>query len=111
MGLDPDGHRTMIQQPEPLNFATLSARVSRFYPAAAARRGEQGDLHMRLLVDEAGTATDCTVTAASQVSRITTNACEHFTQEALFLPALDAAGRPMKSFYATSILFRMQPRR
>jgi hypothetical protein len=110
-GLDAAAHRTMIQQAEALNYRDLAARVSRYYPAAAAMRGEQGNLHMRMLVDENGTATDCTIVATTQASRITTKACEHFTQEALFLPALDAAGRPMKSFYTTAILFRMQPRR
>lgn len=62
---------------------------------------------MRMMVDEAGTATNCTITAASETNHITTNACEAFTQEALFLPALDAEGKPMKSFYASDILFRM----
>ncbi|WP_162301926.1 energy transducer TonB [Croceibacterium ferulae] len=107
-GLDRAAHATMIQAPEPLNFEDLSRRIQRYYPLAARMRGEQGNLHMRMLVDEAGIATDCTITAASETSRITTNACEQFTAEGLFLPALDAAGKPMKSFYATSILFRMQ---
>jgi len=106
-GLDAEAHRTMIQQPEPLNLHDMARRVSRYYSLAARMRGEQGNLHMRMLVDEAGTATDCTITAASDNSRIITNACEQFTAEGLFLPALDADGKPMKSFYATSILFRM----
>lgn len=107
-GLDLAAHRTMIQAPEALNYADLSARISRYYPQAAAMRGEQGNLHMRMLVDETGTATDCTIVATTQADHITTRACEHFTQEALFLPALDEGGRPMKSFFTTAILFRMR---
>jgi hypothetical protein len=109
-GLDPEAHRTMIRSPEALNFDDLSKRIARYYPLVARMRGEQGNLHMHMLVDEQGRATDCTIIAASETNSITTNACEQFTSEGLFLPALDANGKPMKSFYTTSILFRMGPR-
>lgn len=43
-GLDQAAHRTMIQRPEALNIDDLVERVQRYYPAAAVRRGEQGNL-------------------------------------------------------------------
>ncbi|WP_126665493.1 energy transducer TonB [Croceibacterium ferulae] len=108
-GLDPIAHQTMIQRPKLQNAEALVTKVQQNYPLAAVMRNEQADLHMRMLVDEAGTASDCTVIAGSRNDRITTDACELFANEAVFLPALDTTGKPMTSFFTTSILFRLHP--
>ena len=88
-------------------MATIGERIARYYPAAAIMREEQGNLHVRVLVDETGAATDCVVSAATTIQKLNTDACWRITQQARFQPALDAQGRPMKSFYATRILFRV----
>ncbi|WP_161792395.1 energy transducer TonB [Croceibacterium mercuriale] len=107
-GLDEAAHRTLTQSPRwtGRDLADLARQVQRGYPRAALRRGEQTDLHLRVLVDEAGTATDCTIIDTTN-SSITANVCDFFRTAGAFSPALDASGRPIKSFYTSWIVYRL----
>lgn len=105
-GLDRDKHLTMTRPATADNFPEIARAVAQGYPRAALRMREQANLHLRLLVDEQGAISDCRVTDMTQTQNISTTACDDFARLARFEPALDAAGQPMKSFYATNILFR-----
>ncbi|WP_161792438.1 energy transducer TonB [Croceibacterium mercuriale] len=105
-GLDAAAHRTMTRAPQAPDFSRAARAIQQSYPSAAIARGEQANLHVRVLVDETGAAGDCTAVAATRTN-ITTTACRHLTRDIRFLPALDAAGNPMKSFHTVNILFRI----
>lgn len=106
-GLDAAAHRTMTRAAKAEDFSRAARAIQQNYPSAAIARGEQADLHVRVLVDERGTVTDCTTIAATRTEKITTTACQHFMNDTRFVPALDAAGNPMKSFHTVNILFRI----
>jgi hypothetical protein len=106
-GLDAAAHRTMSRAAKAPDFARAARAIQQSYPSAALARGEQANLHVRVLVDETGAAGDCTTVAATRTNNITTSACRHLTRDIQFLPALDAAGNPMKSFHTVNILFRI----
>lgn len=106
-GLDAVAHRTMTRTAKAPDFTRAARAIQQSYPSDALARGEQANLHVRVLVDETGTPTDCITIAATRTDHITTTACRHLTNGLTFLPALDAAGNPMKSFHTVNILFRI----
>lgn len=107
-GLDEATHRTLSRSPQAdgLDMAEIARAMQAAYPKAAVRRGEQTSIHLRVLVDEAGTGTDCTSIDTTS-SSINADACAHFMAPGGFSPALDASGRAIKSFYTTSVIFHL----
>jgi len=106
-GLDRDKQLTLTRRATADNLPEVARAIQRAYPVSAVRRGEQANLHLRMIVDEAGAVSDCAVTDVTQTQNIITAACLEFARLAQFQPALDAAGQPVKSFYTTMIFYRI----
>jgi TonB family protein len=67
------------------------------YPVSSLRRGAQGTVTMRLLVDTLGKASDCTVMISAGDEDLDTTACRKFISRARYEPAtLD--GKPVDSY-------------
>ncbi|KUO55470.1 MAG: hypothetical protein APF82_02645 [Sphingomonadales bacterium BRH_c42] len=105
-GLDLERHRTAMRLPIWTNDAVIWERVRRRYPDRAARIGEQAVFRLRAIVDEAGLVAECTMLEATIVQKLESPACESM-RNARFEPALDLQGRPMRSFYLTTISYRI----
>ena len=67
------------------------------YPDQAMRENASGTTGMMLLVDQAGTLKDCMVEEASGIATLDAMACGILLERAKFKPALDAAGKPVRS--------------
>lgn len=67
------------------------------YPAAAVAARLEGDVRMMLDVDVAGKVTNCVVTETSLVKSLDVAACALMRSNGQFQPALDSAGKPVKS--------------
>lgn len=69
------------------------------YPSSALLANEQGVVHFRLAVDQAGKVTGCTVLKSSGSKALDTTTCEILTARAVFRPARDSAGQAIVGSY------------
>jgi hypothetical protein len=100
-GFDSQAHRTLTRRAAPAgNPGSWLSTAD--YPAAMLRAGRSAAVHFRLMIDEAGAPTDCVVQTAvgSGFDELT---CRLLRKRARFTPALDAQGRPIPSFFASSV--------
>lgn len=105
-GLDLDRHRDARRLPVWTNRDAIVKRIVSKYPGTALRTGEQGILKMRVMIDDAGNVTGCELERATSAEAIESPACKEM-QNAQFEAALDRDGKPMNSYYATTIIYRM----
>lgn len=105
-GLDAEQHKTALSRPRWINQDKIVRKIMERYPLSARGIGEQGIMRLRVNVSEAGSVENCVVIKATTTKKLESPACEVMT-EAQFEPALDAAGKPMKSYFVTSITYKM----
>lgn len=103
-GLDPARHTTLTRMPSWTNQAEVTKRIVQSYPRGALRYGRQGVFALRVLVDDQGKVTKCTVIDATINTALDSPACKAMG-DAQFEPALDKDGTPMPSFYTTRIVY------
>jgi TonB family protein len=77
------------------------------YPSQSLRQGEDGSTRFILLVDEAGQVKDCMVEKSSGIASLDAQACIVVVKRARFHPALDSAGKPIRSTWSTTVRFRL----
>jgi TonB family protein len=77
--------------------------TSSSYPKAALDKDETGLAKVRILIDAAGTPTDCTVVRASGSSSLDATTCRLFMKNIRFKPATDAGGNALRSVYVMSV--------
>lgn len=107
-GLDLERHRDARRLPEWTNGDKVVKQIVSQYPAKALWAGEQGVLRMRVMLNEAGAVTDCHLERATKLESLNSPACKEM-QRATFAPALDRDGKAMPSYYATTIVYRVNP--
>jgi TonB family protein len=105
-GLDPERHVTAQTRPFWNNQDVIVRRIQREYPAEAARIGEQGIMRMRVIVSAEGTVESCTILKSTQTEELESPACK-MMKNATFDPARDAAGVPFRSYFVTSITYKL----
>lgn len=103
-GLDFEQYRTATRRPKWTNVDALTRRIQAAYPTNAVERGEQGIMRMRVIVSPQGTVEDCAIVKATETDELESPACK-LMRNAVFEPALDATGQPMRSLYVTSITY------
>ncbi len=103
-GLDLTQHKTMQRGPRWTNLNSVIRRFVSEYPTAALRGGEQGAVRFVVIVDETGTPVECRQSDATDLEKLKSPACKEMMR-ATFEPALDAEGKPMRSYYATKIRY------
>jgi len=78
------------------------------YPWEALTRRQQGTVQFLLLIDEKGQVAACHVLSASGVPALDAMGCQVIQTRARFKPALDSAGKPIRSSYVTPpVMWRM----
>lgn len=105
-GLDPERHVTAQTRPRWTNQDVIARRIQREYPAEALRVGEQGIMRMRVIVSAEGMVESCTILKATQTEELESPACK-MMKNARFDPARDAAGAAFRSYYVTSLTYKM----
>jgi TonB family protein len=78
------------------------------YPSQAVREEDTGTAAVLLLVDETGKVADCLLKKTSGNASLDAMTCIAFIKRARFKPALDAAGKPMKTTFYQSVSWRIQ---
>lgn len=104
-GLDVAQHLAATRRPQWNNEMEIARRLQAQYPAAALRQGVQAILRLRVIVGVDGKVEKCQIDAAT-TNELESPACREM-ENAEFEPALDAEGQPFRSYYATSIIYRV----
>ena len=77
------------------------------YPAEALQRGEQGRVHIAVLVSQEGRVTDCGITQPSGSHALDLATCRAIRERARFLPARDEERQPARGGALASVEWRI----
>lgn len=105
-GYDPKVVATLSRPVAPSNNPATWL-TSNDYPSDALSKGQNGLVQFRLDVDEAGKILDCHVLARTRPDAFADLTCRLVERRARLLPALDAAGKPVKGYFITRVWFRV----
>jgi len=73
------------------------------YPGQSLGEGKEGRVGFVMMVDETGAPKDCMVDETSGNASLDAQGCVLLLKRAKFKPALDAAGKPVRSVYSSGI--------
>lgn len=77
------------------------------YPMRMILTGQQGLVQFRLMVSEDGKPTSCHIQRSTRPQEFDDAVCRSLMKRARFTPALDADGKPMPSYFRSSVRFEM----
>lgn len=101
-GLDPDAQEARLAAPRPLGSPDQWI-VSDDYPLGSRRMGNQALVSVRLLIDAAGSPTDCEIVRSyADDESFARRTCDRLLANARFTPARGADGAPIGSYWTTS---------
>lgn len=106
-GIDAEAHRNLLRPARPLEMEVWARELQERYPTSMLRRGEQAIVNVRLTVNEAGRAADCSVQNSLNEPTFDELACELLLEHSRFEPALDGNGDPISSYWITRVIYTM----
>lgn len=71
------------------------------YPSVAQSNNEEGTVQAKLSIDKSGRVASCTIVRSSEHSSLDDATCRILTQRARFMPATDAARKPIMDVVTT----------
>lgn len=101
-GYDPAVQATLSRSAIPTENPGRWIRSSDF-PSKPLSQGMNGYVRFRLDVDETGKVAGCRVLYRTNPDEFADLSCQLITKRAKFTPALDARGKPVKSYYINQI--------
>lgn len=104
--IDVPAHRTLSRRVAPVGSPGKWMNSSD-YPADMWIRGNQALVFFRLVVDAEGKPASCHIQQSTRPQAFDDAVCNGLMKRASFTPALDAAGRPIASYYLNSVRFKM----
>ncbi len=102
-GLDPTV-QSSLKPPAPKGNPGSWVTVSD-YPIAALRQGQSGLVHFRLMIDAAGSISDCLVQDVVPPEYFSKITCAALKKRAHFKPAVDANGTPHASYWLNTVRY------
>lgn len=102
-GVDPQRVVTMSRVAEPVS-PPQTWLSTQDYPEDMWRAHQGGIVPVRLVIDELGAVQDCLVTVEQRGS-FEEAVCKAISKRAHFRPAIDADGKPMRSYWARVVVF------
>ncbi|HKX91258.1 MAG TPA: TonB family protein [Sphingomicrobium sp.] len=106
-GLDVEQQKQLSRKVRPRS-PSISWFTENDYPAGMLAQGYQANVNFRLLVDETGKPTSCKIQSSTRPKAFDDVVCSVVMKRASFEPALDASGRPVRSFWRQSVSFRIE---
>ena len=109
-GLDVDAnrHRTSGPTIKPGVLEDIADQLQAKYPAAALRARRIAQISLRLIVDQQGSVSNCTVISGTEAKEFADVPCKPFlSQPHIFEPAHGADGRPIASWAQQTVRYRI----
>ena len=104
-GIDIEAHKTLTRSAAPIDLEQAARMID--YPPKMVQRSLQGLVNIRLDIDETGRVTDCHIQMPLSDPVFEESSCADIQHAFEFEPALDKDGKPLKSYYITSVRFQM----
>lgn len=101
-GFDPSEQARLSQPPKPLGVIS-DWITSADFPKKALNQGSNGLVQFRLDIDETGKVSGCRILYRTNPDDFADLSCKLLTQRAKFSPALNSAGKAVRSFYVSKI--------
>jgi TonB family protein len=101
--IDASAHRMLKQSALPTNFDGLAKAF--WYPLRAIAEQQAGLVRYRLIVGASGEVTDCKILGPGGTTALGRETCRTMIESAKFIPARDAAGNTIRSFYVGQVTF------
>lgn len=108
-GIDPEVQQNLSVQPEPANNPGTWVNTGD-YPIKMIRERQAALVHFRLIVGDEGKVISCAVQSADGHRDLRELTCDLIKSRARFRPALNAAGKPVKSYWLSSVRWTVPPR-
>jgi len=105
-GFDPVVQTTLAKPARPASSPAVWLRDSD-YPSEAIAMGQNGIVQFRLDVDADGRVSGCHVLARTSPDVFADTTCRAVTRRAKLEPALDANGKPVRSFFVQKVRWQM----
>ncbi|CAA9526999.1 MAG: hypothetical protein AVDCRST_MAG91-2623 [uncultured Sphingomonadaceae bacterium] len=105
-GYDPAVQTTLAEPARPANSPGDWLKTDD-YPSGARMMGQNGIVQFRLDVDAAGKVAGCHVLARTSPDVFADVTCRNVSRRAKLEPALDANGKPVRSFYVQKVRWQM----
>lgn len=106
-GYDPVIQTTLSKPVRPVTSAAHWLRAAD-YPMGAVAMGQNGIVQFRLDVDAEGKISGCHVLARTSPDVFADTTCRSVSKRAKLEPALDADGKPVRSFYVQKVRWQME---
>ena len=106
-GIDATTQRTLTRTAKPLSQGRWASIIQAEYPSAMLNQMKGGIVRVRMIVGPDGRAQSCHIQVPSQDPSFEKTACAGMMKASRFEPALDAAGKPTVSYFATTIIYRV----
>jgi TonB family protein len=110
-GLDSAAQDTLTRKVQPVEQRDWQRQILGEYPTDMLRQGKSGRVPVRVIVDTAGKPTNCIAVEHSADPAFENAACAGILRHARFEPALDAQGRPVTSYWVTTVIYETERRR
>ena len=106
-GVDAAAQKRLVRRAKPLNIEGWARKIQADYPYEKLAKMESGFVRVRLTVDEVGNPLSCHIQLKGTDDTFERTACGNLMRYAKFEPALDEAGKPVASYYVTSVIYRI----
>ncbi len=104
-GVDPNKIAQVTKAAELTNMRHVARRIQRHYPRKAEMRGEDAIMQLKVLIGPDGRVEKCITIEKTKAENFDERACELFRQYAVFKPAQDAEGKPVRAFFSTTVVY------
>lgn len=104
-GVDPKEIARIATGVKPLNMKRVARQIQKHYPSKAERRGEDAIMQLKVLIGTDGRVEKCITIEKTKAENFDERACELFKQHAMFEPAQDAEGKPVRAFFSTTVVY------
>lgn len=105
-GIDVEAHRGISRGPRPISNPGQWFG-SGDYPHKMVMEGVEGLIRFRLIIEDDGRIGGCHIQQSTRPAEFDRAVCNAMTKRGKFTPALDADGRPIRSYWRSSVRFML----
>ncbi len=103
-GIDVEAHKTLLKHAKPAGNPGMWVTTSD-YPMKMLGEGQSAIVEFRMDVDERGKPVGCHIQASTRPKEFDNAVCGSMMRRAKFEPAMDASGKPIRSYYRNTVTF------